>query len=419
MKVLMAATATALAVALAPPIGMAAADRTFSDVDADGNLELNESEFEQVSRSAFDAWDLNGDQRLIEEEFYRGLFAAWDSDEDADIGEEEYRTGHSLWFGGEVEPDFAEISGGHNTMTRDELASGLAEADILAKAEMLSGFGAGEPGVGWAAFHTALFEVYDQDDDGMVTKDDFAAFEDTLVTNVDNGEQVAAIGQQDAVHAEVVALSEWRATELYADGISVEYLIDEAEVYGPGGDEIGSLENVVFSQDGRVLSIVAEVGGFWDIFDTHVNVPWDEADYLGDGLTIPVTEENVEDYSVFETGYLTATGAVTDTAVVEDDLATGPNAFRGTDLIGDYARIREDRDDDGLSSFGYVNDLIIRNDELAAVVVSPDPSFGLEGPYYAYPYYPNASALGPYYDMPYWEEQVAQAKPLDYDEFEE
>lgn len=429
MKALKTSTAAALIFALAPAAALAAAQYTFSDIDADGNLELSEAEFERVSRGAFQAWDQNADQRITEDELYGGLFAAWDTDVDGDIGEEEYRNGYTAWFGDDVEPTFSEVAGDDDVIGRDEFASGLRETDAMA------GFDAGEDGVDWAAFHVAMFDVYDRDDDDALSQDDYAAFEDNRITggeqtaaadtgnagatDVERGEETAAIGQDAITPEEVIALPNWATDELYADGISVEFLLDEAEVFGPTGEEIGSIENVVFSRDGQVLSVVAELGGFLDMFDTHVNVPWDEVEYSAGEIVIPVTEENAEDYSVFKTGYLTAEGAAQETATVEDDLVTGPSAFRATDLIGDYARIRDDEAELGYADFGYVNDLVIRDGQLAAVVVNPSPGYGLGDPYYAYPYYGYARGPGAYYDMPYGEEDVAQAEPFEYDAFEE
>lgn len=131
-------------------------------------------------------------------------------------------------------------------------------------------------------------------------------------------------------------------------------------------------------------------------------------------MTIPVSEENVEDYSVFKTDYLEVEEATAQTQVVEDELATGSGAFRASELIGDFARIRGE-DGDTATNYGYVNDLLIRGDKLAAVVVSPRAGYGVPGPY-AYPYYGRGRAPGtPYYDMPYGEEEAVQVEPLDYD----
>jgi len=212
---------------------------------------------------------------------------------------------------------------------------------------------------------------------------------------------------------EILSLSDWRLDEVYADGASVDAIFDTLSIRGAGGEDIGDVENIVFHRDGRVLSLIAEVGGFWDIGDTHVNIPWDQVRLEGNSLVVPVTEESVDDYSAFRTNYLLAGDASDAVQVVDDDLATGPQAFRATDLIGDYARIGEGS---GYANIGYVEDLVISGGRLAAVVVRPDAEgYGMRGRF-AYPYYNTGWRSGyPYYDMPYDREQAMDAQRFDYD----
>ena len=55
--------------------------------------------------------------------------------------------------------------------------------------------------------------------------------------------------------------------------------MDEASVYGPTGEDIGSVENLVIGAEGRLLGIIAQVGGFLSIGDTHVFVPWEQLQF--------------------------------------------------------------------------------------------------------------------------------------------
>lgn len=222
---------------------------------------------------------------------------------------------------------------------------------------------------------------------------------------------------QDNIEAEIVALPEWSYDELYTSGISVEELID-ADVHGPTGDDIGDIENVVFGQDGQVLSIIAEIGGFLDIADTHVNIPWDEVEVAvdDDDVTIPLTQETIENYSLFADPLLTAEEAgATIEEVAGDDAGvalTGPRAWRATEVIGDYARLKEG---EGFANYGYVDDLIIRDGQIAAVVVSADMAGAAPG-IYAYPYYGYGYGWNPglgYYDLPYERDEIAELEPFD------
>ncbi|MEX2375838.1 MAG: hypothetical protein WD942_09695, partial [Dehalococcoidia bacterium] len=91
------------------------------------------------------------------------------------------------------------------------------------------------------------------------------------------------------------------------------------------------------------------------------------------------------------------------------DVETGPRVWRATDLIGDYARLVQN---DGFRNYGYVNDIIIRNGQIAATVISPDSGYGAGG-YYAYPY--TGYTDGDYYDLPYGDDEVGAVEPFEYD----
>lgn len=213
---------------------------------------------------------------------------------------------------------------------------------------------------------------------------------------------------------DVVTLSDWRNDDLYSNGISVEQMMDDADVYGPGNEEIGSVENVLIGENGRVLSIIAQVGGFWDIGDTHVNVPWDQVEVsAGNRIVVPVTEENADDYSIYADDLVTAAEATGSVQTVDDDLETGPRTWRATDLIGDYARLR---DEDTYANYGYIEDIIIRNGEVAAVLVSADVGWGGQRGTYAYPYYGYGYGWSPAastYDLPYNRDEIGALEPYD------
>lgn len=345
-------TAMALALAVLAGPAFAQAEWTFADVDQDGNLELTEREFESVSRDAFERLDTNNDDILTEDEFAQGDLTA--------------------------DGDFAEWD---------------ADADDA---------------LDWGEFHANLFEAYDEDDDDVLAEQEFTELNETAALD---GQTVT--GERALQSDEIISLSDWDYDDVYNGGLSLEDFMDEMEVVGTTGDEIGSIEDVILGQDGRVLAVIAEVGGFWDMFDTHVSVPWDELEVVGEQVVLPVTEENVEDYGVFETEYLTAQEAAADIATEVDDAETGPRAWRATELIGDYARLQNA---ETWTNYGYVDDIIVKNDQVAAVVVSPDAGWGT-GPY-AYPYYGYGYGwrpTAPYYDLPYTEEEVADLETFDED----
>ena len=217
-------------------------------------------------------------------------------------------------------------------------------------------------------------------------------------------------GQVDVVPGYAVGLDQWGYEGLYEEGAwTAEQLLD-AEVYGPTGDEIGEVENIVVGTDGAVDALIAEVGGFWDIGDTHVRVPWSEIDVSFENgeanVQVPVTEETVEDYDLFG-------GIGGEFRVVDDDEPFTPRGWRVTELINDYVTL------EGGVRYGWVEDLVFDEaGRLEAVVV--DAAYGVYGPY-AYPYYGYGYGFRPgypYYELPYGEAEVAELEPFDYEQLE-
>jgi len=218
-----------------------------------------------------------------------------------------------------------------------------------------------------------------------------------------------ALAQDDNVEV----LAEWGYDALYAEGWSVENMFDMTEIVDANGEEIGDVENVIFSNDGEVLGIIAQVGGFWDIGDTHVHVPWDEVSMSGGiaQLQVPVTEDTVDDYDIFGGMWgdeqIVTQDEIDRTQQVDDDLVAGSGIFKATDLMGDYAYLS-----DG-TPYGYVSDLIVQNGSVSAVV-SDAATYGRPG-YYASPYAYRGDMLGPRYDMPYGATQVDTIESFNYE----
>jgi sporulation protein YlmC with PRC-barrel domain len=368
---------------------------TYSDIDADGNLELSDVEFERYSTGLFERYDADADGVLTSDEyvaleqemgsFGAEPFEAWDADRDGGL-------------------------------TADE-------------------------------FNTGLYDTYDSDNSLGINETEYAAY--------GMGEETVG-GMDNTVQAgEVISLSDWSYDPLYTDGISVEALLD-AEVIDATGEDVGDVENVLFGPGGELVSVIVEVGGFLDIGDTHLNIPWDmveTAGYTADSIVLPFTEDqltNVNDYGLFneEYGYGYDEGYgeteiglgeeglgdgvglddVTNETVVASEqigevggdgagvVETGPRVWRAPDLIGDYARVR---DGDAFMNYGYVEDIIVRDGQIAAVLVSGDQAYG--GGYRAFPYtgYGYANGWTPglgYYDLPYDRTDVEALEPFEDDQ---
>lgn len=223
---------------------------------------------------------------------------------------------------------------------------------------------------------------------------------------------------QTTIQAEIVPLAGWQTEQPYQGGWSVDDLIG-ADVYTPASAmDQGDVKNVLFDTDGNILSIVAEVGGLFELGDVHVNIPWDQVDYDPDEdrVIVPVTVENVGDYGLYSDEVVTSFAAAGDIMEVSGDgageVGTGPRVFRATDLLQDYVRIQ---DQGNWSNYGFIDDVIVRDGSIAAVVVQPDVGWGRPNAY-AYPYYGYGSGWtpgSPYYDLPYQRGDIEGLQPME------
>jgi sporulation protein YlmC with PRC-barrel domain len=390
---------TAMILILATAASSAAQTRwSYADIDRDGDLELSESEVEAFGQDLFVLWDTNSDGQVGEDEFYVGLFDIWDSDRDGTLTADEYEAGRDAWIVNGNAPGYDTFDAGDNGLTEDAFIEELADSgiyDAWSDGDALSPDG----------FVAAVYRLYDVNDDRVISRREFR--------------DVGAVGggiQGTALDAEVVTLHEWSYDDLYDAGVSADAFIDDTEVYGPDGEQIGEVEDLLIDADGTVAAVIAEVGGVWDIGDTHVSIPWSEVEATGDDnrIVVPVTEENIDSYGFDEHMYVTATTAEDRIVAGVDNAYAGERTWRGSELIGDYARFR---DADTYSNFGYVSDVVLTDGEVAAVVVQP--SFGYPGSYHAYPYHGRGAGYGwnagsPYYDLPYDRQQMSRVGEFDY-----
>jgi len=352
-KMLRTHTAIALIAALGttPALG---AVWTYDQLDTDSNQEISTAEWDQATRQTLTEWDTNSD----------GLLSA-----------SEFETHH------------AEL--------------GIDITDPIASWDT-----SGDGSLDQAEFSAGAYDALDADNNQMIAEEE--------VASLDMPETGQAGTPNDAIAAQdVVELGDWAYDPLYADGVSVDRLIGH-DVLDSSGDDIGQVENVLIAPDGQAVALIAEVGGLWELGDTHISIPWDEIEVTLDGAVVPVTEETVDDYSLFRDNYLMREEASSEIQEVGGDgwgeVLTGPRVWRATELIGDYARLIEGEE---FVEYGLINDIILKDGQVAAAVVSPD----LQGRAYAYPYY-GWTAGSPFYDLPYDAAEADTLEPFDYDQLE-
>lgn len=188
---------------------------------------------------------------------------------------------------------------------------------------------------------------------------------------------------QDSVEAGTVEFNENELEELYNSGAWTIQNAYGLDVQGGNGETVGQVEDFVLSTEGDVVAMIAEVGGFWDIGDTHVSIPWDEVEFTPGGpVSVPVTEENVEDYDLFNSADFSGADVDSNVAAGADDERLGGKLWRASELIDTYARVKGD--DDTWANFGFVNDILIDDGQIEATVVNTTAAHGPT--VYAYPY---------------------------------
>jgi len=214
-------------------------------------------------------------------------------------------------------------------------------------------------------------------------------------------------------------LDEWSYHALYQQGgIRAETLLN-AKAIGAEGNAVGTIENVILDEENQVVTLIAEVGGMWDSGDRHVSIPWEEVELAKEGVRVPVREDNIEDYNLFNDEYVDEAyifkGDLEKSTQVESDVMTGPRIWKITDIIDDFASIGKD------TGVGYITDaLFTRDGVMQAIVVKPSSADFGDGPY-AYPFYGHPDDWQPgamHYELPYSRKSLSDMPAFDYKKYD-
>lgn len=213
-------------------------------------------------------------------------------------------------------------------------------------------------------------------------------------------------------------LNNWSYDELYEQGgIRVENLMD-AKVLGVKDNEIGTIANVILDEENQIVTLIAEVGGMWDSGDRHVSIPWDEAELIQKGVRVPVREDNIEDYNLFNNEYVNDAyifkGNLETSIPVESDVMTGPRIWKVTDIINDFASLGEN------TGVGYITDALFSRDGVMQAIVVNLSSAEFGKGYYAYPFYGHPDDWQPsamHYELPYSRDSLSNVPNFDYKKY--
>lgn len=198
--------------------------------------------------------------------------------------------------------------------------------------------------------------------------------------------------------AKVVQLSEFDVNQ-YKDSAWFADDLRGSEVFGSGGEQVGTVQSIIMNKDGQVERLVVEAGGALEIGDKVIAVPWSEIDVTPGKAGVVAKNlqaDNVANFSLFND---------------RESVSTGPRSFRASELQGDFVTIGDNVD------YGYVRDLLFeQGGKLLAVVVATDVAYDADG-YYAYPYYGYDYGFDPgldNYSLPYTGDEIGEYEPFDY-----
>ena len=109
--------------------------------------------------------------------------------------------------------------------------------------------------------------------------------------------------------AELIRTRDITGGDIYTTGDPQEWSADtEFDMVEDGWNDIGEIEDVVLDSSGKMIGVVAEIGGFLDIADKHVMlemndvrlVPVDDQSYA---VVVSQTEEELEQMEGVDEGF--------------------------------------------------------------------------------------------------------------------
>jgi len=200
----------------------------------------------------------------------------------------------------------------------------------------------------------------------------------------------------------VTGLEEWEYEPLYESTWRAEELVDQT-AYNKSGEEVGEVHDILMKSDGTLSGIIIEGGGILDIGDTHERVAWKdvrfrEGDNDAGGVTVPLDEENLSGVSLFWED------PEVDSKSVQDEV-------RASAILNQRVRFETG------APYGYVDDLLISDGRVQAILIRPDIVYGPYRPHpYAVPYHAYDRGYNPGYDvylLPYTKSQLTALEGFD------
>ena len=145
-----------------------------------------------------------------------------------------------------------------------------------------------------------------------------------------------------------------------------------ADLLGPGGEDIGDVEDILVTTDGWAVAVVVELDEFLEFDEPMLSIPLSLLEILPEAGAVraPIELDAMQLYSAFDVRTLTARIVSDQVAAIADDdlddIVTGEGLFLFEDaLLGEYAPLGDGE------LYGYVHDLLFAMEgEVDAVVIS-------------------------------------------------
>ncbi len=177
----------------------------------------------------------------------------------------------------------------------------------------------------------------------------------------------ATVGTMPAGYAQAPAIPE---ASVY-DGWSVVRFLDNMVVEDAEEVRAGVVEDIIFGTSGRLLSVVVRIGGFWDIGERLVNVPWSEVEIRSaTTLIVPITEASVEAIEEDQNAVLSRDEAGTFLMLRPNQITV--DVWKASDAIGIPTNLSDRR------AYSLVEDLIVVSDRIVAVIDNDHRTFPYE-----------------------------------------
>lgn len=155
------------------------------------------------------------------------------------------------------------------------------------------------------------------------------------------------------------------------DGWSVVRFLDEMVVEDADEAPAGIVEDIIFGTSGRLISLVVRIGGFWDIGERLINVPWSEVEIRSaTTLVVPITEQSVEAIEEDLNAVLSREEAATLLMLRPNEITI--DVWKASDAIGIPTNLSDRR------AYSLVEDLIVVSDRIVAVIDNDHRTFPYE-----------------------------------------